>query len=329
MKRKYKDIVVEKLATHLRRFHPELTNHFICPICLEKIPAWNRPEISEAHIIPRAADGRLVTLACTKCNKESGTAFDKWFGEYVRLRQGNKELLETKFQAKGFKIDGVQFSGKHGVDQEGGIVFYIHENLTSPNSLTELNRRLHAEGFGGAKLSVKIPIVAKESEIKVGFLTAAYLLWFYSFGYSWALQEHLEIVRKQIRNPAEQVIRERYDVCFDGPFFNPPWVGVARYQSEIVLIAAIADRFVSLPAVDRPNWPFADQSDPHITIEYRILDLYKDHSFNNPLAIIFDNRLLVAPDVILRRQVEPCALVFPTWDGDRIVKRFEPSSFLT
>jgi hypothetical protein len=138
-------------------------------------------------------------------------------------------------------------------------------------------------------------------------------------------------VRKQIRNPAEQVIRERYVIPCEGLFFDPPWVGVARYQSEIVLIAAIADRLVSLPAVDYPNWPFADQSDPRsaIPIEYRKLDLYKDHSFNNPLAIIFDNRLLVAPDVILRRRVEPCALVFPTWDGDHIVRRVEPFSFFS
>jgi hypothetical protein len=110
---------------------------------------------------------------------------------------------------------------------------------------------------------------------------------------------------------------------------DTPWVGIARYQNEIVLIAAIADYLVSLPTVDRPNWPFADQSDSRITIEYRKLDLYKEHSFNDPRAIIFDNRLIVAPDVILKRQAEPCALVFPTWDGDPIVRRIEPSSFLS
>src|SRR5687768_14765114 len=141
MKHRSKDVVLEGLVQHLCRFDSELTDHFICPICLDTIPVSDRSKISEAHIIPKSAGGSMWTLACSKCNSEAGTTFDKWFGEYVRLRQENKELFETKLQAKYFKIDGVPYGGKYGLDQDGGLVFYIHEDRTAPKSLMELKRR--------------------------------------------------------------------------------------------------------------------------------------------------------------------------------------------
>jgi hypothetical protein len=97
------------------------------------------------------------------------------------------------------------------------------------------------ESLGGALISIPIPLLANQPFLDVGFLTAAYLLWFHDFVYSWAFQDHLAKVREQIRNPDKQIINEKYAVLCPNLFFDYPWVGVVRHQGETVLVAAITE----------------------------------------------------------------------------------------
>lgn len=79
---KRKNEVAAKLACSLTEFYPECADQFLCPTCLRFVPL-NRPEdISEAHIVPRAAGGRVATVLCRKCNSTFGTRQDKWMAEY-------------------------------------------------------------------------------------------------------------------------------------------------------------------------------------------------------------------------------------------------------
>jgi hypothetical protein len=167
-------------------------------------------------------------------------------------------------------------------------------------------------------------LMANEDLLPVGFLTAAYLLWFHEFGYSWVFQDHLSAVREQIRNPEKQIISEKYAVRCQDVYFDRPWVGVVRHQGEIVLMAAVADRLVSLPAVDRPGLPFADLSQPKgaFTAEYKRLDLYQRHEFDGPLAIVFEDRFLVVPDVLLRRSAEGHVIFYPSWTSEPVTMGF-------
>jgi hypothetical protein len=324
MKSKRKDLVLGRLAAHLRSFYPELSNHFICPTCLARIPLSKTSQISEAHIIPEAAGGILRTYLCRDCNSKFGAKQDKWFGEYVHLRQEGKDLLETRIKAGYFDIDGIRCGGTFVADRESGIEFFIDMSRTSPDAIKELERRGRMEGFDGAKISIPVPLMANQSFLDVGFLTAAYLLWFHEFGYSWALQDHLKAVREQIRNPGEKVITEKYVTQCKASFFDRPWVGAVRHQGEIVLVAAIADKMVSLPAVDRPGQPFADLSQPkgEFTAQYRRFDLYQRHQFEGPRAIAFEDRFLVMPDVLLTRRVKGHVIMYPSWTSDPVVMRF-------
>ncbi|HKI05799.1 MAG TPA: HNH endonuclease [Thermoanaerobaculia bacterium] len=324
MKNKRKSLVLGRLAEHLRSFYPELSHHFICPTCLVKIPLSKASQVSEAHIVPEAAGGSLKTYLCRDCNSNFGAKQDKWFGEYAHLRREKKDLLETRVKASYFEIDGIRYGGTFFADRQSGFKFYIDQTRTAPEALKELERRSRMEGFDGAKISIPIPLMANEAIIDVGFLTAAYLLWFHEFGYSWVLQDHLAIVRAQIREPEKMIIQDKYAVRCQGLYFDRPWVGVVRHQGEIVLVAAIADRMVSLPAVDRPGLPFADLSQPKgmFTAAYRRLDLYQQHRFEGPLAILFENRFLVMPDVLLRRSVDGHAIMYPAWTSAPVVMSF-------
>lgn len=324
MKHKRKDLVLGRLAQHLGSFYPELPNHFVCPTCLAKFPLSRSSEVSEAHIVPDSAGGSLRTYLCRDCNSAFGAKQDKWFGEYAHLRREKKDLLETRVKTRSFDIDGVRYGGTFVADRQRGFEFFIDRTRTAPDALSELERRSRMEGFDGAKISIPIPLMANESLLTVGFLTAAYLLWFHEFGYSWALQDHLAIVREQIRNPEKQVVPDKYAVRCQDLYFNRPWVGVVRHQGEIVLVAAIVDRLVSLPVVDRPGLPFVDLSQPQgiFTVDYRRLGLYQQHRFDGPLAIAFEDRFLVMPDVLLRRSAEGHVIMYPSWTSDPVIMDF-------
>jgi hypothetical protein len=157
MKRKKKSLALSHLAQHLHRFYPELSDCFVCPTCLAKIPLSKTSQISEAHIIPDAAGGRLRTYLCRDCNSMFGAKQDKWFGEYAHLRKEKKDLLETRVKAGYFKIDGIRYGGTFTADRKHGLELIINKNRTEPEALKELERRSRMEGFDNAQISIPIP----------------------------------------------------------------------------------------------------------------------------------------------------------------------------
>jgi len=173
MKRKKRDRALRRLARHLRSFYPELFNHFVCPTCLARIPLAEISRVSEAHIVPKAAGGRLVTYLCRDCNSNFGSQQDKWFGEYTHLRRDNKDLLESRVKAGYFEIDGTRYGGTFTADRKSGLKFFIDKTRTAPEALEKLDRKRREEGFRGSKMSVPIPLMKNSSYLDIGFLTAA------------------------------------------------------------------------------------------------------------------------------------------------------------
>ena len=202
-----KDELLKRLARGVNSFFPELTNHFICPTCLERIELPSDGKITVAHIIPQAAHGRLKTFLCKSCNSAFGSRQDKWFGETVRLKRSG-QLLSTKFQDKHYEIDGVRVNGSWKQTETGGFEFFIYKNLNPPEVVRALGdkfrRQPHRIG-----LKFGLPVMANQELADVGFLTAAYLMWFAVAGYSWAFQRHLDLVRQQIRNATDRILPNR------------------------------------------------------------------------------------------------------------------------
>jgi hypothetical protein len=103
------------------------------------------------------------------------------------------------------------------------VAFTIDEHSTNPETskallradlIALLSRRATGQYSRPYTVSVPIPVLDQEELIQIGFLTAAYLLWFRELGYSWALQRHLEPIREQIRNPTRQVLPRMFSaVC--------------------------------------------------------------------------------------------------------------------
>lgn len=311
---KKKNLALGRLAEHFSQFYAEKKDTFVCPTCLKHIPLSKSSTITRAHIIPQAAGGGLTTWLCNACNSTFGQKQDRWFGEYLQTRGKDVWPLNTPTKSNHFLIDDVRYGGSYGVSDSGTIEFRVHTDRTAPLALDKLKRRLAGEGFGGAAITIKVPLAEHKELVNPGFLTAAYLLWFRALGYSWALQSHLAGVRQQILNPQQAVLPCRYVFANSSTPPLKPWIGLLRVDGEIYLGAGISDRIVVLPARDRPDGDALDAPNK-MNAQIRYLAFYEGQGHQGPVGVLFDSRVLVMPDLMLRQQGTGVVAFFADWES--------------
>lgn len=196
------------LSENLESFFPEYKGMFMCPTCLDVIPINNLGAISEAHIIPKAAGGKLKTFLCTKCNSTFGANQDKWFGELIRISNDPEaSIFSTTIKDGYFEIDGMRVNGHWRDNKDEGFEFTVHYDRNSPETNQKVQNKFRMNN-PKMELTVPIPLLRNEEMIGPGFLTAAYLMWFGYLGYSWVLQKHLDPIRSQIRNPLKKLLSQ-------------------------------------------------------------------------------------------------------------------------
>jgi len=309
---KTKKLVLDRIARSLAWFYPECTDEFLCPTCLTRVRVANADRITIAHILPRSAGGGLTTLLCASCNSGFGSRQDKWIGEHLRIVLGKGSILDAKWQKGHFAIGGVRVAGRYRVLPDGGLNFRYWPNKTSPEAV-----RAVEEQFAKSTIQMTIPIPLLESQnqelVSCGFLTAAYLMWFRELGYSWALQAHLDPVREQIRRPDDRILPRNFSAACPGQVFAEPWIGIGRVADELALLAGLADRIVLLPPFDRKDLYTCLPSDYRglRAEDITFIRFFKHHSFPGPVAVVFGDRFVVAPDVFFRTPSAPMILFPP------------------
>jgi hypothetical protein len=132
----------------------------------------------------------------------------------------------------------------------------------------------------------------------LGLVTSAYLFWFRELGYSWALQSHLDTIRSAILNPTTASLPKTCVVESSKPIEHP-WIGVGTIQDELALVAAIGRHVVIFPPSDRPDLYSRLHADfSGMNMAYRMLRFYEHHQFDAPLGVVYDDRLIVSPDML-------------------------------
>lgn len=314
MKRKQKKRLVARFTDSIHRFYQEVENSFMCPTCLRLIPVDNMEMISEAHILPRVAGGRLTTLACRSCNSTFGHRQDKWFGEYLRLlKNPQATILHTRHQKGHFHIEGVRVGGNVRVAPSGDIEILIDVARTEPGALQHVRNRAAAGDLG--TIGIPIPLLANERLIDVGSITAAYLLWFKALGYSWALQHHLDAIREVILNPKSVAFPKC--IVRTEKTFPDPWIGIGKIGDELFLLAGVGRALILFPPVDDPvaygHLP-PDFSGMTLT-DYRRLQFPVQMHFDGPMGVIYRDRIVICPDVLMKGREDSRFLLFPPGDG--------------
>jgi hypothetical protein len=306
---KKKKAILNKICKNLSSFYPAHHEKFMCPTCLNIVHLKESNNITEAHIIPRYSGGKLKTYLCKNCNSKFGAKQDKWFGEFVRLNEEGKGVFNTNKQSGYLHINGIKVGGKFRVSPDGeGLDIAIMIARTSPEALKKLD-----ESGNFLEFKIGIPLEENKKLVYVGFLTAAYLMWFKELGYSWVLQDHLDIVRKQIMNPDKDVIPGSYIMTLDGGEFTKPTIGVLYYEDFIGLVMGLSNIMVLLPPADKENFYGHFPSNLSHLTEKNIegMSFCKKHEFEGPTGVLYKDRMVVVPKQFKDRSIEPYFLYFP------------------
>jgi hypothetical protein len=315
MKNRMKSETLGMLSHNLESFCPELKDHFMCPVCLTAISLDDKKRITRAHIFPKAAKGKLLTFLCDKCNGVLGTRQDKWFGEYLKiLNQRAPSMPAIDIKDGFFFIDGIKVNGRWEEGEHGGLEFLIHIDRNPPK-IIELMKQKFENQPPTFKVEFSLPILAKRKLVEVGLLTAGYLLWFRSLGYSWVLQGYLDPVREQILKPEEDILKTRFIAYCKGVRWSP-WIGLVTISSEIMLTMGIEDSLVLFPPADRPNLysTLCQDFQGKIGKNFRLLQFSLRPYYGPKVAVLFDNRYLVAPNMIRSMGLYDLVIFFSSQD---------------
>lgn len=314
---------LKSFAEKLESFYSECSGSFMCPTCLRTIAITQTEQITEAHILPRAAGGTLTTLLCKACNSDFGRQQDKWFGEHLLLVKSRKHPIEVARKPNHFFIDGNRVGGWYEAGPNGPLKFYIQVDKTSPKSFEAVMRRA-SELRGGGRMKIAIPkppLFKNQRLVNVGFLTAAYLLWFKKVGYSFVLQAHLDRVREQIRNPSQEII-PIFSAIAKNTEVNQPWIGIGYVGGQVALLAGILNRVIFLPpagSVDFYESISGNQAEKIGLKDVRLINFLEDSTFGPATGIIYGDRFVVWPDSIFKH-AKPQRVLFIQPEDGRVEK---------
>ena len=161
-----------------------------------------------------------------------------------------------------------------------------------------------------------MPLFSNEESLRVGFLTAAYGLWFKNFGYSFVLQSAMNIVRQQILSPQIELMPWNYLIEVPTRGVNNLGIGIMRFGLDYFPIALVYDHLVILPSAKRahPQSTTADQiSKKLLNLGEQISPRYQ-HRCVGPAVLICDGQEIILPDLIPKTTIPPQYCWLDQWD---------------
>jgi len=317
---------LESLSANLRYFYPKFSNILMCPVCFRKIDIRNKKEISDAHIIPKAAGGNRKTILCRRCNSHFGSKQDKWFGELIRIIKSEENIVQTRIKNNSFFLCDRKIEGRIEYSPEKGYEILIHGNRNPPEINDYVKNQFIKEKNKTFRFS--LPILTKERMISVGYLTAAYLLWFDTFGYSWALQSHLDQIREQILFPDKKIINNLY-VLKNKTVKDKTWIGIVQFSGHLALAAGFYGYMIIIPPIHCRDLYMKIDELITTSIDRTVKSTgfypiyFKNRNFYDvPVSLMFENKIMFIPDAMAAGKIEIMTIYFST--SDPVAKFLSP-----
>lgn len=221
-KKEFLEMLFRAHSVDLASLYPDLPDHFVCPICLHVFSheSLQSAALSDGHVWPDAIRRKSGTekitlqrvLLCTECNNHAGSSGDK----QMQLRELAKDA-EMKGELYGQRkieiVRGpakkpIRLQGKIRMDKkktnEGQMVFSLDKNKEWAGNNPKERERFEALGRDKHFSIIVHPFrEMKVNLAEVGWITSAYLLAFYTFGYRYILNKDLDRVRDYIKKSFE------------------------------------------------------------------------------------------------------------------------------
>ncbi len=183
---------------------------YYCPICEEPFgqAALQSNDLTLEHVPPKSLGGRPIALTCRNCNSQRGHRLDAAVRDRTTLFDLNEALATGKGHARGRAR--LQFKGRRVNvtyelrDRELTIV--PPPGINSPEERREFLEHFQVKIHESIQFTPRIRFHPRRS--KVGDLRTGYLAAFAKFGYSYAFNRCLSLVRQQISEPDRKVYPE-------------------------------------------------------------------------------------------------------------------------
>lgn len=196
---------------------PRYSDHFVCPICFT---VFSHEEIhsralSDGHVWPEGLREKSGTekirhqhvLLCTECNNHAGTMGDK----QMQLREAAKDAEKrgelfggrTVEVIRGPAEKPIRLQAQLKLEQneaiQGKIIFPLDRNGEWARNNPKERERFEALGKNNSFSMIVYPLHEMKLHLaEVGWITSAYLLAFFTFGYRYILNGDLDRVREYI-----------------------------------------------------------------------------------------------------------------------------------
>lgn len=287
--------LVNDLSEHLLSFGSIYEGKVVCPTCLNKFNLKDEQDkFSAAHILPEAAGGQEWTFLCRSCNSRFGEKQDKWFGEYLHILSNPKAtLLDAKTKSRYISVNGEKVSGNISVKNNDSIEVILPTNRNPPGKIKSIQYGEKLE------ISFKPMLIDHENEIKIGYITAAYLIWFHEIGYNWVFQSSLDIVRKQILECDSSLNGAKLiDLNLDkSPVVG---IGVVFQSGTLYPCCVVVDKLVIFPSPIQGKTPKDVKFKFPCDIKFLTLAILSE-----PYITSYDDHQVVVPDRLMKNPPIP------------------------
>jgi hypothetical protein len=188
---------------------------YLCPICETGFSqsALLTGELTLDEAPPASVGGKGIALTCKDCNNKAGYSIDAAVDRRAKLNRFAEVITHG---ATGRGGDGSLQIGEERVnirvfrDANATVRLEILEYLNNPRVIERVSayaESLARDGTGeGEELHITSRARYHGRLAMVGDLKAAFLIAFAAFGYRYAFDPRLDLVRQQILNPRDHVI---------------------------------------------------------------------------------------------------------------------------
>jgi hypothetical protein len=231
-KRDLKRKFFEKGASALRNISAIDQECYCCPICsyLYLPEALETDALTLEHAPPQKVGGKPLALTCKECNSVAGYSVDSAVVQRQKILDFTDAVLGQKRNFKGratFLVGGetlnINFEKNEGTPSIKPI-----RKINDPKKLKAYEgymNHLHRTGkFDGMEFKITPTARYHVKYSKIGDLKNAFIICFAFFGYRFALNQKLSVVREQIVNykkdiidyywlPSDPTITQKHFIC--------------------------------------------------------------------------------------------------------------------
>jgi hypothetical protein len=219
-------------ATVFQAIEPGNPWGYVCPLCVTLFPENEIEALSKEHAPPKSQRGREIALTCRQCNSISGHKLDVEILRYEHALDFPLGTLEQPVPIR-YHLGESTFNAEVQTVAESILLFGIPKQ--NPKGYDDL-WEAQMEAGRGEHLTQSIEFRERYNHrhAVIGWLRAAFIVAFATFGYRYALHHSLDRVRQQIADPDGDILpgqvtllQPKSDKALRGIYLvdDPSWAG--------------------------------------------------------------------------------------------------------